>query len=52
MYMCVYVCMYIYKESLDQDITTSQVPLSDLKSHINHFISSKWQERWSSCRDN
>ena len=50
--MCVYVCMYIYKESLDQDITTSQVPYTDLKSHINHFISSKWQERWSSCRDN
>ena len=24
----------------------------DLKSHINFFISSKWQERWSSCRDN
>ena len=40
------------KESLDQDITASQVPYTDLKSHINHFISSKWQERWSSCRDN
>ena len=39
------------KESLDQDITASQVPYTDLKSHINHFISSKWQERWSSCRD-
>ena len=22
------------------------------KSHINFFISRKWQERWSSCRDN
>ena len=40
------------KRSLDQDITVSQVPYTDLKSHINHFISSKWQERWSSCRDN
>ena len=40
------------KESLNQDITASQVPYTDLKSHINHFISSKWQERWSSCRDN
>ena len=40
------------KESLDQDITASQVPYTDLKSHINHFISSKWQERWLSCRDN
>ena len=40
------------KESLDQDITASQVPYTDLKSHINHFISSKWQERWSSCLDN
>ena len=34
------------KESLDQDITVSQVPYTDLKSHINRFISSKWQERW------
>ena len=33
------------KESLDQDITVSQVPYTDLKSHINRFISSKWQER-------
>ena len=40
------------KESLDQDITISQVPYTDLKSHINFFISRKWQERWSSCRDN
>ena len=40
------------KESLDQDITVSQVPYTDLKSHINRFIFSKWQERWSSCRDN
>ena len=29
------------KESLDQDITVSQVPYTDLKSHINFFISSK-----------
>ena len=40
------------KESLDQDITVSQVPYTDLKSYINHFISGKWQGRWSSCRDN
>ena len=40
------------RESLDQDIIVSQVPYTDLKSHINFFISSKWQERWSSCRDN
>ena len=40
------------KESLDQDITISKVPYTDLKSHINFFISRKWQERWSSCRDN
>ena len=40
------------KESLEQDITVSQVLYTDLKFHINHFISSKWQERWSSCRDN
>ena len=36
------------KESLDQDITVSQVPYTDLKSLINRFISSKW----SFCRDN
>ena len=42
------------KESLNQDITSpvSQVPYTDLKSHINGYISSKWQERWSSCPDN
>ena len=40
------------KESLDQDITISQVPYTDLKSHIKFCISRKWQERWSSCRDN
>ena len=40
------------KESLNQDIIASQVPYTDLESHINHFISSKWWERWSSCRDN
>ena len=40
------------KESLGQDITVSQVPYTDLKSHTNCFISSKWQEGWSSCREN
>ena len=40
------------KESLNLDITNSQVPYTDLKCHINHFISNKWQERWSSCPDN
>ena len=40
------------KESLNLDITASQVPYTDLKCHINHFISNKWQERWSSCPDN
>ena len=35
------------KESLNLDITASQVPYTDLKCHINHFISNKWQERWS-----
>ena len=39
------------KESLDQDITISQVPYTDLKSHISFFISRKWQECWSSCRN-
>ena len=39
------------KESLNLDITASQVPYTDLKCHINHFISHKWQERWSSCLD-
>ena len=39
-------------ESLDKDITISQVPYTDLKSYINRFISSKWQGRWSSCCDN
>ena len=39
------------KESLNLDITDSQVPYTDLKCHINHFISNKWQERWSSCPD-
>ena len=39
------------KESLDQDITVSQVPYTDLKSNIKFTISSKWQEPWSSCRD-
>ena len=33
------------KESLNLDITDSQVPCTDLKCHINHFISNKWQER-------
>ena len=40
------------KESLYLDITASQVPYTDLKCHINHYISHKWQERWSSCPDN
>ena len=40
------------KESLNLDITTSQVPYTDLKCHINHFISNKWQERWTSCANN
>ena len=40
------------KESLNLDITASEVPYTDLKCHINHFISNKWQERWSSCPDN
>ena len=40
------------KESLDQDITISQVPNANFKSHIVFFISRKWQERWSSCLDN
>ena len=39
------------KESLNLDITASEVPYTDLKCHINHFISNKWQERWSSCPD-
>ena len=39
------------KESLDFDITPSQVPYTDLKPHINSFIATKWQERWSSCPD-
>ena len=40
------------KESLSQDIIFSQVPYTDLKCHINHFISNKWQERRSSCPEN
>ena len=40
------------KKSLNQDITVSQVPYTDLKSYIRRFISSKWQGRWSSCLDN
>ena len=40
------------KDSLNQDIIASQVPFTDLKCHINRFISTKWQERWSSCLDN
>ena len=40
------------KESLNQDITASQVPYTDLKPHINSFVSNKWQELWSSCPDN
>ena len=30
------------KESLNQDITDRPFPYTDLKSHINRFISSKW----------
>ena len=40
------------KESLDFNITSSQVPYTYLKPHINSFIANKWQERWSSCPDN
>ena len=40
------------KESLNLDITARKVPYTDLKCHINHFISNKWQECWSSCPDN
>ena len=40
------------KESLDFNITASQVTYTDLKPHINSFIANKWQERWSSCPDN
>ena len=40
------------KESLSQDIIISEIPYTDLKPHINRFISNKWQERWSSCLDN
>ena len=40
------------KESLYLDITATQVPYTDLKCHINSFISNKWQERWSSCPEN
>ena len=40
------------KESLDFNITVSQVPFTDLNPHINHFIANKWQERGSSCPDN
>ena len=40
------------KESLDFNVIASQVPYTDLKPHINSFISNKWQERWSSCPDN
>ena len=40
------------KESSNQDFTVSQVPYTDLISLINGFITNKWQERRSSCRDN
>ena len=40
------------KECLNLDITASHVPHTDLKCQINHFMSNKWQERWSSCPDN
>ena len=29
------------KESINQDITFSQLPYTDVKSHINRFIASK-----------
>ena len=40
------------KESLSQDIFFSQVPDTDLRPHINRFISNTCQECWSSCPDN
>ena len=40
------------KESLNFNITSSQVPYTDLKPHINYFVSNKWQERCSSYPDN
>ena len=39
------------KESLDFNVTASQVPYTYLKPHINSFVTNKWQERWSSCSD-
>ena len=39
------------KESLDFNITASQVPYTDLKPHINSIVS-QWHDRWSSCPDN
>ena len=42
----------VAKESLDFNITASQVPYTDLKPHMHPFIANKWQERWSSCPDN
>ena len=35
------------KESLSQDVTASQVPFTEFQSHINSFITNKWQECWS-----
>ena len=32
--------------------TVRKVDINFLKSHINRFISSIWQERWASCPDN
>ena len=40
------------KDSLNQDITASEVSFTDLKCYINSFISTKWPERLSSCPDN
>ena len=40
------------KESFNFNITASQFPYTDLKPHINYFVSNKWQESWSSyCPD-
>ena len=44
--------MSIFQTFVPQYITVRQVPYTGLKSHFSCFISSKWQERWSSFRDN
>ena len=40
------------KESLNMNITESQVPFTDIKPFINRLILDKWQARWSTCIDN